>query len=193
MPLRSGSWPRRASRDLGRPPGVLVVLVVGRDWRRRAARPGRSTGTIRSAAARAPRAAAARPATDHSSCELAVHRLGRVLVDLDGAAGPSAQRPAHEASHAARRPASQRPSADRARCRWRRSRQRRRQQPQRPARRLQLELQRRPRRAHDASPAARPSWLGEPRSRSSQAGCRPERPPGVIGLERIGAPAHIEP
>ena len=121
------------------------------------------------AAAPAPRPCSRSGATDHSSSSSRASVSTGFSPTSTAPPAPSAQRPAQEASHAARRPASQRPSASRTMHRTERlSRRVAGEQPQRPARRLQLEPQAGRRRASKpTSRAASPSWLGEPRSRSA--------------------------
>ena len=104
--------PRPASRRVGRPPGVRVVLVVARRPRRRRrshawptsiAMPVRAGTTSASTASRS-------GSTDHSSSSSRASARDRVLADLDRAAG--AERPAPGPASPptrARRPASQRP------------------------------------------------------------------------------------
>ena len=170
---RSGSSASAGQRvDLGRPPGELVVLVVGGD--------GRAVGEprlpdqqhdARSAAARSASIRSRSGSTDHSSRSSRADRVGRVLVDLDRAAGaerpaprprrepggapagqPAAVGGAHDAQHrrgSARRPSGISRSAQRAG--WSSS-------GSRPSAA-----------SKSTSRAASPSWLGEPRSRSASS------------------------
>ena len=171
---RSGSSASAGQRvDVRRPPGELVVLVVGGD--------GRAVGAARPARRAAPRslgsrqqrldpsAARGRPTTPRAA-------RGRACRPGSRRPRPSRRRrapsgPAHDASQPARRPASQRPSAAPHDAQHRQAlAPRPRDQAQRPARGLELERQavvRRPR-SRRAAPA-RPSWLGEPRSRSASS------------------------
>ncbi len=105
---------------------------------------------------------------------------------------PSAQRPAHEASHAARRPASQRPSAARtthstamlwaARSGSRRSAQRAGWSSSR---------SRPSRSSNPASRPASPSWLGEPRSRRASSATSATSISARVGRELVLAPRHV--
>ena len=91
---RSGASASAGQRiDVGRPPGVGVVLGVGRDLRRPVGQPGETDQQHHLARQPHERLDGERSGTtDHSSSQLAGQGLGRVLVDLDRAAG--AQRPA---------------------------------------------------------------------------------------------------
>ena len=121
---------------------MRVVLVVGHDLGAAGSHARPTTKTSPFGVPASASTVSRSGATDHSSSQLARQRLDRLLADLDRAAAPSAQRPAQEASQAARRPASQRPSASRTThstetlrvaCVG--------DEAQRPARRLQLEVQ----------------------------------------------------
>ena len=194
---RSGSSASaRPALDVGRPPGELVVLVVGsHDGAGGQPRQADQQHDLARAAPRAPRrsgapAAPTTPPRARGSCVSAGFSSTSTAPPA-----PSAQRPAHEASQAARRPASQRPSAaertthstarlcaallgDEA---------------QRPARGLQLE-----REASVgglvAGQARREPVVarGAPRGAARRAPCRRRAVVLGCGLERVGAPGDLD-
>ncbi len=105
----------RPALDLARPPRERVVLVVGHDLRRRPrpATPGRRTSRAGAAGAAAPRPARARAPPTTPRCSSRTSVSAGLSPRSTAPPAPSAQRPAHEETHGARRPASQRPSAAR--------------------------------------------------------------------------------
>ena len=154
--------PRPASVDVGRPPGELVVLVVGRDGRA-VGQPGLADQQhqLARAAAPAPRSAAARarPTTPRAA-RGAIVSAGFSSTSTEPPRRAPSARPTTPATRRGAPPASG-PSASRTMHRtdrlWAASVG---NQPQRPARRLELERQ--PpvvgRRSRPAAPRTRRGW-----------------------------------
>ena len=189
----TGSRLVRPGVELGRPPGVGVVLGVALHLgARRAATPGRRTSPCRSAATRAPRPRTRSGSTDHSSSSSRVERLDRVLADLDGAAG--AERPAARPRTRARRAAAGQPApvgvAHDAQHRQRaRPRRRRAAAPSAPAAASAAGRRRRPRTRTAARPGRRGRASRGPAARRSRRRRRRSAPGrGSNGPRAIARP-----